>query len=149
MDTNDFVFKKNKDGSFQSGGYKFNSSFLENNYSPITSYKPNDNGFNQTGGNPAITQVFSNIAIPAGLLLLQQTFNAKYTDNIISNKKPELVEQSLYDKLLNIASINNYKKKPRTPKNLDNKKTKKISKKTQKKNTSNKTQKKNTSKKRK
>jgi hypothetical protein len=137
MDINDYVLYKNKDGSFQSGGYKLDSSFLENNYTPITSYNINENEIIQKGGNPALTEVFSNLAVPAGLFVLQRIANGKYNEDINSkDDKPELIEDSLYDKLLKLATINNYKKQPRTPKNLDNKKTKKLRKNKSKQNKS-------------
>ena len=58
------VFKEGN--NIMSGGYKIDSLFLKNNIPPIQ----NSNINLQKGGD--ITSLFSNLAVPAGLLLLQQ-----------------------------------------------------------------------------
>ena len=81
-----------------SGGYKIDNLFLENNISPLST----DNSNNQEGGN--ISSMFSNLAVPAGLLLLQQKVNKHTFSNMYNKDNSQVVDSSLYDKLLGIAS---------------------------------------------
>ena len=81
-----------------SGGYKIDNLFLENNISPLST----DNSNNQEGGN--ISSMFSNLAVPAGLLLLQQKVNKHTFSNMYNKDNSQVVDSSLYDKLLSIAS---------------------------------------------
>jgi len=81
-----------------SGGYKIDNLFLENNISPLST----DNSNNQEGGN--ISSMFSNLAVPAGLLLLQQKVNKHTFSNMYNKDTSQVVDSSLYDKLLSIAS---------------------------------------------
>ena len=81
-----------------SGGYKIDNLFLENNISPLST----DNSNNQEGGN--ISSMFSNLAVPAGLLLLQQKVNKHTFSNMYNKDTSQVVDSSLYDKLLGIAS---------------------------------------------
>ena len=109
-----------------SGGYKIDNLFLENDISPLTT----DNSKNQEGGN--ISSMFSNLAVPAGLLLLQQKINKKTFSNMYNKDSSEVIDSNLYDKLLGIASgkkekkvKKERKKKTRTKKTSSNKKTRK------------------------
>jgi hypothetical protein len=124
---NDFVFTTNKKGEFQSGGYKLSNTNLGSIISPITSYEFNENETVQKGGNPLASPVFNNMAVPAGLFLLQQIASGKYNDthSIINNnhkEKEDIIEESLYDKLLKLAENTNEKT---TKQNSSNSKTKK------------------------
>tara|TARA_B100000925_G_C21891117_1_gene422852 strand:- start:85 stop:504 length:420 start_codon:yes stop_codon:yes gene_type:complete len=115
-----------------SGGYKIDNLFLENNISPLST----DNSNNQEGGN--ISSMFSNLAVPAGLLLLQQKVNKHTFSNMYNKDTSQVVDSSLYDKLLGIASgkkeskptkekkvKSERKRKTRGKKSSSNKKTKK------------------------
>jgi len=109
-----------------SGGYKIDNLFLQNNISPFKT----DNSSNQEGGN--VSSMFSNLAVPAGLLLLQQKTNKKTFSNMYNKENNELIDSNLYDKLLNIASGKKEKKakkerkrKTRTKKTSSTKKTRK------------------------
>ena len=109
-----------------SGGYKIDNIFLQNNISPFKT----DNSSNQEGGN--VSSMFSNLAVPAGLLLLQQKTNKKTFSNMYNKENNEIIDSSLYDKLLNIASGKKEKKvkssrkrKTRTKKSSSSKKTRK------------------------
>ena len=96
-----------------SGGYKIDNIFLQNNISPFKT----DNSSNQEGGN--VSSMFSNLAVPAGLLLLQQKTNKKTFSNMYNKENSEVIDSSLYDKLLNIASGRKEKtnKKPKKERN--------------------------------
>lgn len=112
--------------NIMSGGYKIDNLFLQNNISPFKT----DNSNNQEGGN--ISSMFSNLAVPAGLLLLQQKTNKKTFTNMYNKDSSEVIDSSLYDKLLGIASGKKEKKvkkerkrKTRTKKTSSSKKTRK------------------------
>ena len=128
---NDLVITK-EGKNVMSGGYKIDNLFLQNNISPFKT----DNSNNQEGGN--VSSIFSNLAVPAGLLLLQQKTNKKTFSNMYNKENSEVIDSSLYDKLLNIASGKKEKKekkekktkperkrKTRTKKSSSNRKTKK------------------------
>ena len=122
---NDLVITK-EGKNVMSGGYKIDNIFLQNNISPFKT----DNSSNQEGGN--VSSMFSNLAVPAGLLLLQQKTNKKTFSNMYNKENNEIIDSSLYDKLLNIASGKKEKKvkssrkrKTRTKKSSSSKKTRK------------------------
>ena len=109
-----------------SGGYKIDNIFLQNNISPFKT----DNSDNQEGGN--VSSIFSNLAVPAGLLLLQQNTNKTTFTNMYNKENNGVIDSSLYDKLLGISNSKKEKKvkparkrKTRTRKSLSNRKTKK------------------------
>jgi len=122
---NDLVITK-EGKNVMSGGYKIDNIFLQNNISPFKT----DNSDNQEGGN--ISSMFSNLAVPAGLLLLQQKTNKKTFSNMYNKDNNQVIDSSLYDKLLGISNSKKEKKvkparkrKTRTRKSLSNRKTKK------------------------
>lgn len=91
------VFKEGK--NIMSGGYKIDSLFLKNNIPPMT----NNNSNIQKGGD--FTSLFSNLAVPAGLLLLQQnTSKNKNLKSLYSERK--VIDSSLHDKLLEHVNKN-------------------------------------------
>ena len=121
----DLVITK-EGNNVMSGGYKIDNLFLQNNISPFKT----DNSNNQEGGN--VSSIFNNLAVPAGLLLLQQKTNKTTFSNMYNKENSGVIDSSLYDKLLNIASGKKEKKtkperkrKTRTKKSSSNKKTKK------------------------
>ena len=125
---NDLVITK-EGKNVMSGGYKIDNLFLQNDISPFKT----DNTNNQEGGN--VSSMFSNLAVPAGLLLLQQKTNKKTFTNMYNKENTEIIDSSLYDKLLGIASGKKEKvdkktkkaqnRKTRAKKTSSNKKTKK------------------------
>jgi hypothetical protein len=80
-------------GVVKSLGWNINSSLLQNDM-PIAAY-------NQTGGG--IHSAIQNLAIPAGLILLQNSIHSK--TNPINNllEAPQVIGEELYNKLLNLA----------------------------------------------
>lgn len=87
----DFCIYKS-DGKVKSLGWNINSKLLQNDM-PIAAY-------NQTGGGNSIVE---NLAVPAGLILLQNSIYSK--TNPISNllDEPKVIGEELYSKLLNLA----------------------------------------------
>tara|TARA_Y100000992_G_scaffold96951_1_gene62570 strand:- start:5605 stop:6018 length:414 start_codon:yes stop_codon:yes gene_type:complete len=119
----DFVFFE-KNGYIGGGGYKINSLLLENNISPMTTdsnniqISSNDSNYsndNKTGGG--ITSIFQNLAVPAGLLLLQQKANV---EKISTTNKNEVISPKLHDSLLDKLSSLRKQNKRKTRKNKTN-----------------------------
>ena len=135
----DLVFYKDKDGSYMSGGYSIQSELFESvvnrvnegdglgvmgdvttdNNTKLSSFTNS-----QTGGSTILmSEVFKNLAVPTGLLFLQQTFpRTQHKDDIKkntisgSNNGQDIYEESLYDKLVSMVSPNkkkNYNRKTR------------------------------------
>jgi hypothetical protein len=102
---NDFVYTINKDGSFQSGGYKIENDLI-GAFKPIQQFDYDSNELIQTGGNPFATGAFNNIAVPAGLFVLQRISNGTYDSIIDNNNSNHVIETSLYDKLLTLVKPN-------------------------------------------
>ena len=102
MDFEDCVYNKLPDGKIMVGGYTLDSILSEY---PIMNSNTNVNVESiQNGGNFA--SLFKDLAVPAGLLYLQQNFNPK--SKILSNvgKHGSIIEDSLYDNLVDLVSKN-------------------------------------------
>jgi hypothetical protein len=87
-----------------SGGYKINSILASQNKSLTKS---------QTGGD--VGSILTNLAVPAGLLFLQQKSSNKTLNSL--SFKSDVVSDSLYDRLLSHVDKKNkykYNKKSRT-----------------------------------
>jgi hypothetical protein len=123
MDDNEFVLNKNKDGTYKGGGYDVNSILLHEGISPIITYNDADNykmsSVNtQHGGGFAnvnlVSKLFDNLAVPAGLLYLQQS--VKPTNKLLNLQTNNTIENTLYDKLVSLvhtSSKKNYNNKTR------------------------------------
>jgi len=95
------VFVKNSEGDYQSGGYKVNSCLFGGG--GMLTLQNENNG--QTGGS---LSALKDLAIPAGLLYLQQTIgdDAKIQGTINKQIQQEIpvIENDLYDDLLYLVS---------------------------------------------
>lgn len=110
----DLVFNK-QDGKIMSGGFLINNIFLNNDAPAL---KTNNADLDrQLGGSKLdknVSSIFKDLAVPAGLLYLQEKSVPHYRpENYGSN---EVVEDTLYDKLLKLAEPNSNKKKRQTKK---------------------------------
>ena len=90
MDTHDMIFNKTKDG-ITAGGWNINSELLQNDF-PLVAHS-------QSGGGSGVVQ---NLAVPAGLIILQNMINNKSPLNDLL-EEPRIISEDLYDKLLNLA----------------------------------------------
>lgn len=111
METSDFVYTKDENGKIQSNGYTIENMFLEND---IPLVKKGKKGKQQGG---SIFNV-STLAVPFGLYLMQRASipESKY---VKEEQQVEFMDESLYDKLVNLVSPNkdkNTSKKPKTKK---------------------------------
>lgn len=113
---NDFVYFKNGD-EIESSGYKINTALMTQNVPVMKTINTN----NQTGGS--VSSIFNNLAVPAGLLLLQQKPIKHYIDGQNSDNK--IIDDNLFDKLLKMAGPSKNKKNTkRKLKSKNNRKTK-------------------------
>ena len=93
---NDLVIY-NKDGEVMAGGFKVETIYGDN--SPLITLNSSNN---QNGGS--VGEIFADLAVPAGLLFMQQTFPNKYKFETISHENA--ISDSMHDKLLSMVSPN-------------------------------------------
>lgn len=118
---NDFVYFKNGD-EIESSGYKINTTLMSQDV-PVMKTINTNNTNNQTGGS--VSSIFNNLAVPTGLLLLQQKLIKHYGDSEVSDNK--IIDDDLFDKLLKMAGpTKNKKNTKRKLKSKNNRKTKRI-----------------------
>lgn len=100
---NDDMIITNKNGQQYTGSYKLNNVFTQNHISPYTLI--------QHGGSPDILMhsIFNNLAVPTGLLYLQQT--TKTRKEKINSNHTTTVEPTLYSSLLELVGTPIQKKK--------------------------------------
>jgi len=111
----DFVYFKGGNG-IESSGYTINS-ILMNERSPVMITNNTDSSVSsQSGGK--VSNLLNNFAVPAGLLLLQQK-PLKHYEPI--NNKDEIVNDSLFDKLLQLSTPVKDKKNTKRNKNKNKK----------------------------
>ena len=95
IDRNELVFYTDK-GNIQSGGYRIDNILMNNDIPAMKT----TNGGNKNGKDDSVSSIFKDLAIPAGLLYLQQPDVKKYPQK---NSGEEVVEDSLYNRLLKIV----------------------------------------------
>ena len=93
----DFVFMTDKSGNLTGGGFKIQSEMLHNtmNGSSATTNV-------QTGGTRSILNSFKDLVVPSGLYCQDTTHQKDYTVKYTHNSQQ--VDESLYDKLLDLVS---------------------------------------------
>jgi hypothetical protein len=126
------MFKNDKGDIIQSGGYKINSILKKYN----TKNFSNTNSLtNDKSKNDKVSSIYDDLAIPAGLLYLQDMSKQLIDKNdIIKNMndlnkntinikddKNELIEDSLYDKLFKLASMPHNDTRGKTKSRIKNK----------------------------
>ena len=111
---NDLVISK-KNGKFQAGGFMIKNTFLEQGGAPMITLNKN----NMSGGS--ITGIFKDLAVPAGLLYLQQNTAERF----YHNKNPEMMESSIFDKLLELSQDKSERKLTKKSKKQKTRKTRK------------------------
>ena len=98
LNTDDLVFCKGPEG-ITAGGYTIHSALISNDSAPITTM----NG-GKAGGS--VSSVFSDLAVPAGLLYMQRSVAARHKHE----KTNEMIPEGLYDKLFSLAQEDERKK---------------------------------------
>lgn len=94
MDEDSFVFLTDND-KVTCGGYEINNTILNEGLSAISNV--------QKGG--------TTLAVPAGLFLLQQNFKSNAKPYVISREEVGIVGEDLYDKLLDLMTVPEKKKR--------------------------------------
>ena len=114
----DLVFYQ-EGGNIMSGGFSINNMFLSGNQPALKTM--NSIKF-QEGGS--ISSIFKDLAVPAGLFHLQQNPTKHFLPSTFGSN--EVIEDTLYDKLLKLMEPDNDKRKKQTKKvkNSKNNKTK-------------------------
>lgn len=105
----DFVYLKNGQ-NVESSGYKINS-LLMNEQIPAMNTMNNES---QVAGG-SVSSILNNLAVPAGLLLMQQKALKHYKDENKTNE--QVVNDDLFDKLFKMAGPNKNKKLTKKHKN--------------------------------
>ena len=102
MDPSDLIIS-NHDGKVTSGGYQIqNNSFLSQKMSPMLTQNSNKT---RKGGNPAMSDLFKDLAVPAGLFYMQSNYKRK---NFNSNNH-DMLSEPLFDRLLKFINKENKK----------------------------------------
>ena len=101
---NDFVYLKNGD-TIESSGYKINSLLMNEK---IPAMKTMNTAHQVAGGNTCVSSLLNDLAVPAGLLLMQQK-SLKHYENANKNND-QVVSDDLFDKLLKMAGPSKNKK---------------------------------------
>jgi len=96
----DFVYLKDGD-NIESSGYKLNAVLMSQQMPAMKTMNNNS----QSGGS--VSSLFNDLAVPAGLLLLQQK-SLKHYEN--DNGNNSIVNDDLFDKLIKMAGPNKNKK---------------------------------------
>jgi|TARA_R110002074_G_scaffold23402_5_gene70945 hypothetical protein len=92
MNKNDMIFNR-EGGKITAGGWNVNSDLLQNDF-PLAANS-------QVGGG---TGVIQNLAVPAGLIILQNMIDSNTKSPLNSLlEEPRVIGEDLYDKLLNLA----------------------------------------------
>lgn len=123
---NELVLYRNEEGKVMSGGYRVNSLLMKGGKSPITSYfkggsleRRNDldsdeddddaNEILDSKEDNKSKDPFSNLAVPAGILLIvQQPSQSEYDKKSYANEKYrncDMLSDDIYDKLFEYASF--------------------------------------------
>tara|TARA_B100000902_G_C27273847_1_gene897788 strand:+ start:1322 stop:1735 length:414 start_codon:yes stop_codon:yes gene_type:complete len=107
---NDLVITKDIDGMVSSAAYPITNDLIENYGSPIMTL---DGVEQQTGGaHPSLAAILNNLAVPVGLLYMQQSFKTNVSPSVTIDaahanaKASGVAPNALFDKLLNLAEIN-------------------------------------------
>jgi hypothetical protein len=93
---NDLVFERDEKNNIICGGYKINHTM------PLVSVNKKNSNDTQQGGS--IGNMLNNLAVPAGLFMLQQSLSNNSVSNTYKNIESEVVDTSLYNKLVDLVS---------------------------------------------
>ena len=99
LGVNDLVYTNNN-GQINAAGFKINSHLMSGGESAVHVVNDTQKSGGGAMGAAAVSDMFKGLAVPAGLLYLQQNFGKKYPTK--SNK--ETLEPGLFERLLDFAS---------------------------------------------
>lgn len=109
----DLIFYK-QDGQIQAGGFSINSCLMKNRVPVVGgAKKPKVKNINmESNGTERVSEQFDVLAVPAGLLYIHQSampFNNVPT--IEYCEKDEIMSDSMFDKLVELAEVQNAHRK--------------------------------------
>ena len=107
-----------KDDNIMSGGYSINSIFLNDGISPMKTLNSLEN--DQTGGKK-VSSIFDNLAVPAGLFLINQN-SFTGMSNLTTNKykNSEMLPDNIFDEFMKMIEVDKRNKRgKRKTKKLD------------------------------
>ncbi len=113
----ELLFYKEGD-NIMSGGYSINSLFLNDGISPMKTLNSLEN--DQTGGKK-ISSIFDNLAVPAGLFLINQN-SFTGMSNLTTNKykNSEMLPDNIFDEFMKMIEVDKKNKRgKRKTKKLD------------------------------
>ena len=116
----DFVFTTDKNGCLKGGGFKIESDLLKNTINKKDGYSGQTG---QTGGGINMINGFKDLIVPAGLFYSQKT--VQKNKSIHYDYADEELEDTIYDKLLNMVEPASRKKHGRNTKSKKDRKTRK------------------------
>jgi hypothetical protein len=101
LNATDLVYERDNNNNITAAGFKIDSYLLQSG-EPAISVMNQNIGPQVGGGLPAVSSILNGLAVPAGLLYLQQNISTK---NVVSNNEEvDPVEESLYNRLVSMAS---------------------------------------------
>lgn len=98
----DLIITKNSDNETICGGFKVNNILLNSNNPALITMNSGKKPFNK------VSSLFDDLAVPAGLLFINDKMTPRY-----SEKTDNIIDETLYDKLFNLARINTKKQSKR------------------------------------
>ncbi len=96
LDKDDFVLY-NENNRIKSGGYSVNSILLNKNNPAFTTYNKQNGG----GDSKKVSDIFSDLAVPAGLLYMKLNTNTN-SFKINTTSEKEVLSDSIHDQLLEL-----------------------------------------------
>ena len=94
----DLIISKKSSNETICGGFKVNNILLNSDNPPVVTINSKKKQLNK------VSSLFDDLAVPAGLLFIQDKLTPRY-----SEKTEKFVDDTLYDRLFNLAQINTKK----------------------------------------
>ena len=94
----DLIITKNSSDETICGGFKVNNILLNTDNPAIVTVNSQKKPLNK------VSSLFDDLAVPAGLLFIQDKLTPRY-----SEKTEKIIDNTLYDRLFNLAEINTKK----------------------------------------
>jgi hypothetical protein len=125
----DLVFYKEGE-QIKSGGYLIDSILLKEGIAPMTTVNHDQSGAGHVKNLENVSDIFSNLAVPAGLFYMPHT--SKYNEYDYNKVEEHFaLSDDIYDRLFEMISVSDKKRKTQTntkkqkvdTKNKNNKKT--------------------------
>jgi hypothetical protein len=91
-----------------SGGYSIDSLLLKEGISPMQTFNSLENN-NQMGGNKA-SNIFENLAVPAGLLYINKKNIGSYS-SLSDYKETKMLPDNIFDEFMSMIEMDKRKRK--------------------------------------